>query len=688
MLKKYIAALLFLITLPLAAQVDRSKMPEPGPAPEIKIGDVESFTLDNGLKVFVVENDKLPTVTFSLELKRDPIFEGDNAGYVQVAGDLLRAGTTSKTKAEIDEAIDFIGANLSTSSSSVYGFTLTKHLDEFMGIMADVIKNPSFPEDELEKVKKQYISALAADSNDPNSIANKVRRALVYGLDHPYGEMMTEETVGTVTSDMCKIYYDTYFRPNIAYLAIVGDISADDAEDLVKEYLGDWQKGEVPSHTYETPKSPVVSKVAMVDRPSSVQSVIHITYPVILEKNSEDVIKSSVMNAIAGGSFSSRFNQNLREDKGYTYGARSSLASDELVGSFDANCEARNEVTDSAITEFLSEMETLVKEPVSDDELTATIAYLNGSFSRSLENPRTVARFAINTEKYDLPEDYYKNYLKNLAGVTKEDVHNMAKKYLKPDQSYILVVGNGAEVSGDISKFSSDGEVDYYDIYGKKVDKAAMEVPAGVTVDDIINNYAEALGGMEKVNSIQDYTQKLSGEMQGMKLEMVNQYKAPNKQRNETTVMGMTQLEVFNGETGRQEAMGQNAPFEGKDLEDKKIVADNYFELKTDKYNIQKELTGIDKVNGKEAYVVKFTFPSGTEKTTYFDKESGLLTKTTSMIETPQGNFEQSAVFKDYKEVDGYIFPHTIEMSVGPQSFKLNVESIEVNTGLEDSVFE
>lgn len=688
MLKKLIALLLIAISLPVFAQVDRSKMPEPGPAPEIQLGDVESFTLDNGLKVFVVENDKLPTVAVSLEIKRDAIMEGDIAGYINIAGDLMRTGTANRTKSQIDEEVDFIGASLNTSSTGVFGFTLKKHVEKFFDVMADVVKNAKFTQEELDKLKKQTISGLAAGKEDPNQIAGNVRRALVYGLDHPYGEQITEGTVESVTLEDCQKYYETYFRPNVGYIAIVGDVSVSEAEDLVEEYFGDWKAAEVPSHEFTTPKAPIVNKVALVDRAAAVQSVIHVTYPVDLQKNSEDVIKASVMNSIIGGSFSSRFNQNLREDKGFTYGARSSLSTDELIASFDASCEARNSVTDSAVTEFLYEMEKMVTEPVSQDELDATIAYLMGSFSRSLERPQTIARFAINIDKYDLPKDYYKNYLKNLEAVTVEDVQAMAKKYIKPDKAYILVIGNGDEVADNLKKFSLSGKIKYYDIYGSEVDPAAMAIPEGLTAAAVIDKYAEAIGGKEKIFAINDFTQKMTGSMGGnMQIEASRYYKAPNKEKSEVLVMGMTQLDVFDGEKGRKEGMGQSSVYEGDELAEKKVTSDAFFMFKPEKYNFTAELTGMESVEGKDAYRIAFTLPGGKVTTYYFDVESGLAVKNSSTVETPQGSFTQSSMITDYKEVSGVKFPHTITIQMGPQAIKMETKSLEVNTGLEDSLF-
>ena len=229
-MKKIMFILFLIIALPLAAQVDRSKMPVSGPAPEINIGDYESFELPNGLKVFVVENHKLPRVVFSMILNREPIMEKEHTGYISIAGQLLRTGTTNRTKDQLDEDIDFIGGTLSASSTGVFAYSLKKHSETIFEIMSDVILNPAFEQSELDKIKKQTISGIKSSEDRPSAISANVRKVLLYGKDHPYGELETEETVSTITLEMCKNYYDTYFHPNIAYMAVVGDITKDEVE--------------------------------------------------------------------------------------------------------------------------------------------------------------------------------------------------------------------------------------------------------------------------------------------------------------------------------------------------------------------------------------------------------------------------------------------------------------------------
>lgn len=689
MKQRVIAFLLLMIfTLPLVAQVDRSKMPEPGPAPEIQIGDYESFQLDNGLKVFVVENDKLPKVSFSLQLDRDPILEGENIGYVQASGDLMRTATATMNKDQIDEAIDMIGANLGIGAQSAYGSCLSKHKEDFVKIFADVVVNAKFKQEELDKAKKQIISGLKAQKDDPKAIANNVRKAVTYGKDHPYGEIMTEESIDKVTLDMCEKYYNTYWRPNIAYMAIVGDIDVDEAEELITEYFAGWEKKEVPSHEYKTPRTPLIRKVNLVDRAESVQSVIHVTYPIVLKKGDKDVIPVRILNTILGGNFSSRLNQNLREDHGWTYGARSSMVSDMLVGSFDANCEARTSVTDSAVTEFLNEIKMLKNEKISKEELENTKKYLIGSFSRSLENPNTIANFALSIERYGLPQDYYKTYLQKINKVSVEDIQTVAKKYLKPNKSNILVVGNASEIADKIKKFSPSGKLFYYDIYGNKYDPSAKKLPKDLTAQKIFDNYVKAVGGADKLTAMENVKMRMEGTVQGMNIVIDVWKKAPNKFKMALDAGVMKQSTVFDGEKGKSAAMGKEQMIEGEKAEELAISSRLNAVLHYDELGVKSELVGMDKVDGMDAYKVKLEFPTGKTSMEYYDVETFLKLQDVATVETPQGKMTQKTGYSDYKEVDGIKFPFQIMQQFGPQNIEMKVTECKVNTEMDDTLFE
>jgi zinc protease len=667
------------------AQIDRTKVPAPGPAPEINIGTGESFELKNGLKVIVVENHKLPRVAFNLILNFEAIEEGDKAGYASMAGDLLRTGTTTRSKAEIDEAVDFIGASLNTSASGIYAASLTKHTDNLLNLMTDILYNPTFPEEELEKLRKQTLSGLASQKDDPGAIASNVRSVVLYGKDHPYGELTTEETVNNISIQDCKDFYNKYFTPEIAYLAIVGDITVKDAKKLVKNHFGQWESKPLQLPAFEASQAPSQTEIALVDRSNSVQSEIRVAYPINLKKGDPDVIKASLMNVILGSGFSARLNQNLREKHAYTYGAGSSISSDMIVGSFNAQTSVRNEVTDSAIYQLMFELERIIEEPVTDEELASAKAYMTGSFARSLESPQTIANFALNINRYNLPADYYATYLQKLNAVTKEEIQAMANKFIKPDHAHVVVVGKGSEIAGGLQQF---GAVTYYDMYGNSYVPKEADLPADLTAAKVLDNYLAAIGGEEKIRAIQDVKMVMKADMQGRELQITAVKKAPNKSKQEVTMGGMAVMSsVYNGTDASMNSMGQKAPIDEKMKKDMAFEAAIISELTIKDMELSAELIGVESIEGSNAYAVEVTKPSGSKTTYYYDAESGLRVRTSETIQTPQGEMVQESDLSEYKEVDGVKFPFTITLPMGPMKMTANAESIELNTGIEDSEF-
>ncbi len=691
-----ISVALIFSTAAYAQKLDRSKRPGPGAAPEIKIGKTESFTLENGLKVFVVENHKLPKVAFSLSLDVDPVMEGDMVGYTAAMGELLSTGTKNRTKDELNKEIDFIGADLNTYSSGIYAASLKKHQEKLLDIMSDVLMNADFKQEELDKIKKQVLSGLQTSKDNPDAIAGNVKSVLLYGKNHPYGEITTEETVEAYTLDKCKEYYHTYFKPNVAYLAVVGDITVKEAKPLIEKYFAKWQKAEVPVNKYKTPMAPEKTKVAFVHKEGATQSLINITYPINLKQNSPDVIKAKVMNSILGGGSTARLFMNLREGHGYTYGAYSSISPDELVGSFNASAKVRNEVTDSAVTEFMNELKRMVAEKVTQEELDGVKNYMTGTFAYTLQDPQTIARFAISTEKYKLPADYYANYLKNLNAVTIEDIKAMAEKYIKPENAHILIVGD-KEQAEKVAKFSADNKVDFYDYYGNDFVESLKPAPDGVTAKTVMDKAVEAKYGMPKGNGldkklkkIKDISVKMNASIQGQTISVSRYQKAPNKF---AMIMSMgtmvIQKQTYNGTEAKVSGMQGNKTLEGDELEDMKASAEMFGDTKDDTKNTY-NLLGIDNLDGVEAYKIEKTTPSGSKETEWYSVATGLPVKTMQVKDSPEmgGSIVITSLFEDYKEVNGMKFAHKITQSFGPQTLDMEVTSIEVNSKVGDEVFE
>ncbi len=686
-MKRIYIALLMLAPVTVFAQVkiDRSKAPKPAPAPVIKIADPATFTLANGLKVFVVQNSKLPRVSATLTIDRDPILEGDKAGFVSLAGGLLTRGTQTKSKAELDEAVDFLGGSLSGSATSVSVSSLKSNFPRLVEIMADVALRPAFSADELEKLRKQTLTGLQSAKDNPTAISANVVNKLVYGINHPYGEIETETTVKNVTIDDIKQYYNTYWKPNIGYLVFVGDITPAEAKSLAEKHFNGWKKGVVPKATIVNPKAPTKTYIAIVDRPASVQSVINLVAPIELKPGSLNAIPASVMNNVLGSS-SGRLYATLREKYGFTYGAYSSTSTDKWVGEFNANASVRSEKTDSAIGQFLHEFNRLRTEPIPAEEVSRMKNYLSGSFARSLEQPSTIANFALNIARYNLPKDYYRNYLTNLSKVSPADVQRMATTYVQPGNLHIVIVGNAKAIAPGLEKY---GEIKYFDIYGNEIAKPTeKKVDPSVTVEAVIQKAIDAIGGSKNIAEVKDITLEGVVNIQGNELNYLQKSIIPGAYLSTVEVQGMVlqkDLLVEGNYSKSIQGAAQPVDEEGKEEINEKVAFFMEYYMRNNKY--QFTLTGIEAVDGKDAYVVEVKSPLGRTFTYYYDVKSGYKVKSAITRETPAGPRTIQTYFKDYDEKKDVKIPRKLTIDVGAFVQEIELKEVKINTGLTASDF-
>ena len=463
MMKRFLiicSLIIFVFGCGSSAKSFRSDPPNAEPIPNSKIGEYQSFLLDNGLRVFVVEDHKLPKVSMQLFVDYFPVLEKDAAGLQAITGSLIKAGTEKRSKDDIDREIDFIGASFNTNSRGFYASALSKHVDKLFELSSDVLLNPIFPQDELLKLKKQMISELEAEKEDPEAISSKVGRALCFGKDHPYGEIITEKSVKNITREKCAGFYSDHFNPHSSYLIIVGDITKEEAIPLAQKYFGGWKDFTLSEEMPKKTNSPLGIQISFVEKKESVQSVITVIYPVDLKPWDKDLIKTRVMNFIlGGGGFSSRLFKNLREDKGYTYSIGSNLIEDRFVGNFIVEASVRNSVTSDAILQILSEMKNIKLKNIPSKELVNIINQMTGNFTLMLEDPKVVGRFALTIARFNLPKDYYSTYVEKLNKITAKDIKDAAQKYLNPDDTHILVVGDESVVD-ELCKIDSDGKID------------------------------------------------------------------------------------------------------------------------------------------------------------------------------------------------------------------------------------
>ena len=677
----YIIALMPMITM---AQVDRTKAPAPSPAPPIQLGKPTAYTLPNGLKVFVVQNSKLPRVSASLTIDMDGIIEGDKTGITSMAGSLLRRGTAKMSKAQLDEEIDFLGASINTSSQSASASSLKNNFPKVFALMSDVVLRPALPSAELEKIRKNELSELQSNKDDPGAISDNVSNRLTFGKNHPYGDIATEKTINNVKLDDIKKYFATYWKPNNAYLVFVGAIAPEEARQLAVQYFGAWQKGVVPKPVYKTPQASAKTFIALVDRPSSVQSNINFICPVELKPGAPDAIPASVMDNLLGGGSSGRLFQNLREKYGFTYGAYSSLNTDRLIGKFEANASVRNEKTDSAIGQFLYEFNKMRTESFTETEVNNMKSYLSGGFARSLENPGTIAQFALNIARYHLPADYYQNYLRNLSNVNTDVVAEMAKKYIMPGRMVIVIVGNAKQIAPGLEKY---GEVKYFDVYGNEVAAPVVKkVDASVTPESIIQKAANATGSAEAMAAITDIDMNGEASLMGQSFSVNQKYVLPGTYLSAMSMKGMV-LQSKMLKDGKYTMSMQGQSQEGDEQDKEEIDEDAAFF--TDAYMLKKggykfEMGTIEKVEGKDAYAVNIKTPTGREYTNYYDVANGLKVKSSTVEDAgPAGKVTVQVYFGEYKTFNGIQVPSKVLIDQGSLKIEMNFKDIKVNGGLK-----
>ena len=680
---------LLIISSVTAQTIDRSIRPTAAPAKEIQIEDAKIFTLSNGLKVFVVEDHKRPMVFFSLSLDVYPALEGEKAGLESLTSSVMGTATKTRSKEEINNSFDLIGASFGVHSRGGYVSSLTKYQTTALELLSDVLLNPVFNQQELDLNVTREKTGLSALGDDGSSISKRISTALLFGKNHPYGEIETEASLDNVTISDMQNFHATYFAPNVARLVMVGDITEAQAKEYAQKYFGKWAKKNVPQTNYPTVTAPTGNKVAMVNKDGAMQSNINIAYPINYKEGAPDYIAAALADHFLGGGMSSILFQVLREKHSYTYGVYSDLNADRISGSFQLTAgrgdaaSVKAAATDSAIVEIFAAMNEMISKPVTNEQLNNAKATFAGGFGRSLENPSTIARFATNIDRYNLPKDYYKTYLKRLEAVTAADVQAAAKKYFLPENAWIIVVSDKSQAK-KLEKFANDKTVQFYDINANPIE-APTTKSADISAEQIIANYVNAIGGADAIEKINDYKITASLSMMGQNLEMITAFKKPNHTVISIAMGPMVvQKIVFDGETLKMSGMQGSQDFtEGPEFEATKQEASACPEMNYFANGYQVTVKGIENIGGKDAYSLE-VIKGNNISMEYYDVETGLKIKTVVTTETPQGAMQQISEFSDYKETDGVKFPYTITQSASGMAMNATVSSVEVNKGIEN----
>ena len=548
-----------------------------------------------------------------------------------------------------------------------------------MEILSDVLYNPTFPQNEMDKMQDQYLGLLQMSQSQPSSIISNIQTATVYPEGHAYSDIMTEATVRNITVDDCRAYYDKYIIPNSAIMIITGDMKLKEAKALCSKYLASWEAGEVVAFEDPEVNRPEGIEVVFSPKDGAVQSTIRMMAPLNLKRDSEDLMALQIANGIyGGGGFDAKLFKNLRETYGWTYGAYSSVRPDEVSGTFYAFGDVNANATDSSFVQMRYELQNMLDGKYTEDDLRKFKTMFAGDFSRSLESPDDIASYAYNIERYNLPADYFSTYLQRLEALTMDDVRMVVAKYFDPDNMYWFCVGDPSVIPA-LAAYDSDGVVVELDFEGKPIERKA--VAEGVTVESVLESYLEAIGGRALVEGITDMTEVVEMSMMGMSISTENKRIPAQNAFSMTQSMGGTPISTVVLRDGKIKVSAGGMEQEITDPAQVEAMSDIYPipEVLGAEQGYVFTLEGIESVEGSDAYKVKQE-KSGIVSYNYYDVATGLKVKS---VVSAQGQTTE-AVLTDYqKTAYGILYPMTQKVTM-PQVglVEAKVTKVEINTGL------
>lgn len=443
---------------------------------KVKLPRAYETKLSNGLQVIVLEQHKLPTFAMQMVVLSGGLSDADGApGTAQFTGAMLREGTATRKSKQLAEQVDGLGATLTAGSTGLSSITstinasgLTDNFDQIMALFADVILNPSFPAGEFDKLKTRTVSQLRLQRAQPAFLASEMFQKVLYGT-HPASRVsLTAEEIQRLTPEMLRQFHQAYYKPNNAIFAIVGDVKPVEIVAMLEKAFGAWQRGDVPQTIFPKISETGPAKITLIDRSSSVQTNL-ILGNLTVERTDPDYYALDVMNQIVGGGPSARLFLNLREDKGYTYGAYSLFSAFKYRGAFRANTEVRTEVTKGSMDELMYELKRIREEKVPQDEFDRAKRTIIGRFAVQLESPQALLNDIMTEKLYGLPADYWDAYPQKISAITQDDVQRVARKYLDLGHLQVVAVGDAGKIADVLKQY---GTVEIYDTEGKPVKSA------------------------------------------------------------------------------------------------------------------------------------------------------------------------------------------------------------------------
>ena len=675
-------------------KVDRSKKPAAGPAPVISIKDPVIFNLSNGMTILVVENHKIPKVRAILNIDAGIIKEGSKAGVMDLMGQMLGEGTTSMDKSKFDESVDIIGADVNLNFSGGSASALTRYFDKAFMLMADALKNPSFPEESFKKLQSQTITGLKQNEKRAATIAERVNTALSYGKQTALGEFTTEQSVKGLSLDDIKEAYKNYITPSRSYLTFIGDITPATAKALAEKAFANWTGVKLTLPVIADVQNPSKTEIDFVDVATAVQAELRVGNLVTNPLNGSDYHALVLANYILGGGAESKLFMNVREKHGFAYDAHSVMGSGRFQNLFTAVTQVRTDKADSAAAEVISEILNMRDGKITEDELNNAKAVYNGLFALRMENPAITATYASNILINNLPKDFYRTYLQKINSLTVADIQRVAKNYFNESNARIVIVGNGSKILPNLTRLGYP--IKKYDRFADPVIDKPAEVKADESVKttdkvsafNIVEDYLKAIGGKEEVKKVNSLSATISLEMQGRSFTGSEKIMSPNKHLTELKMGEMIIMRsVFDGTKGyQQQGPQKNDLNEGETkeaLDDKGVIPQLYYigaDYKT-------EYIGSGKIGEETTYRLKVVMPSGRLSIQEYSSKTGLLLKEETTTKDADTDTPLTIEYKNYKKAGNIMMPYEITRNEGGQEYTIIYTDIKINEGVTEADF-
>jgi zinc protease len=720
--------------------------PAPLPARDVKFPPYELQTLPNGLQVVAVLHHEQPVVNMRLLVRAGAASDPkDKLGVARMVASLLDQGTTTKSAEELNDEIDFIGgamgAGAGTDLTYVNVVMMKDSFERGMRTLSEIARHPAFAQAELERQRQQTLSGLRVSLEDPEYVANSVFDRLVYGF-HPYGlpDTGTPETVSSITRDDLVAFHQKYFAPNNAILAIVGDVTAEEAFATAKKVFGDWQKRDVAPQKFIEPPDPT-RRVIVVNKADAVQTEMRVGH-LGIPRNHPDYMAVNLAIRILGGEGSNRLHQVLRTQRGLTYGAQANMDALKETGDFQAETNTRSEATGEVLRLIVDEFWRVQRERVNEYELADAKAYLTGSFPLTIETPEAIAMQVVNVLFYGLPLEELQTFRDRVNAVTVDDIQRVARKYLRPDRLSVVLVGNAAAFSSQLRGvgFGTFETVDLGDLdltaanfkrngirageagragwagraggagrtreahvganprVGPAYVQAQQQSTAAPKSDDsaeaVIDRAIAAKGGLEKLRSIKTIvvkqtlvTQAPQGES---RVDTTNYIQYPDRFRIETNTPNGQMLQGYDGAQAWMKNQGR--VYDAAEAQAREAKAGLRREVVSlllaakDGTVKARLLPDRKEPDGRVSRAVEISSPDLNPIVLYIDSTNDLVVEQTYFADAP-GRPLVADMFSDYRAVDGVQIAFAAARKVGPVTVERHVTDVKINTPLDVSLF-